>query len=84
MGHMSTSDEVYKPSASNMIVFRKKKKTIKKKKKKMSQHKLELEMMMVGQSQETSPSLPDVIKSKRMIKEAVVPRASVMPRRELE
>jgi len=74
--------KVDKPSASNMIVFRKKKKTIKKKKKKKSQHKLKLETMMVGQSQETSPSLPDVIK--RMIKEAVVPRASMMPRREIK
>ena len=73
--------KVDKPSASDMIVFRKKK-TIKKKKKKKSQHKLELETMMVGQSQETSPSLPGVIK--RMIKEAVVPRASMMPRREIK
>ena len=55
--------KVDKPSASDMIVFRKeKKKTIKKKKKKKkkSQHKLELETMIIGQSQETSPSLQTV------------------------
>ena len=65
-----------KPSANDILLLRKKK-TIRKKKK--PQHKLELKTM-IGQSQETSPSLPDVIK--RMVKEAAVPRASdMMPRK---